>query len=133
MKRVTPVYLLLLLTAVPAFATGIVEPEPVPVALEDAVGTPVIIRGVISTYGNEPVTFLGILALPSENRDIMVDPDRTHTVSEETLFELTGELLPELRRWQATRVELRGVLEEASRGPGLPARVRVESFTLPDE
>jgi hypothetical protein len=121
---------LVLLTALPAFATGIVEETEM--TMEQAVGQSITVRGQLGTYGSEPMTFLGLLSADEPDQDVMQESGTALYIGPETLFELTGELLSELRRWQGSRIEITGILARQSTAPGIPAQVDVRSFSLPE-
>lgn len=110
-------------------ATGVVEEE---LTMKEAVGREIVVTGVLGTYGNEPVTFLGLLAVGEPDQDALPEPGYSLLIPDETLLELTGPLSPELQRWQGNRVEIRGALVHEATGPGMPARVAVTSFSIPD-
>lgn len=111
-------------------ATGVVEEEEL--TMREAVGREIVVTGVLGTYGNEPVPFLGLLAMGEPNQDTLPEPGYSLLIPEETLLELTGSLSPELQQWQGNRIEIRGTVVHEATGPGMPARVEVTSFSFPD-
>lgn len=104
---------------------------------EDAVGTTVVVCGRIAVYGNEPHTYVGLLARPEEQPECTGGEDALAAgrlrLAEELVFRIAGEPAPELRALQGRRTSVVGVLESAGEPPAPPPLVRVESYRLLDE
>lgn len=118
-----------------AFVAGVASPtgivEKTEVTMEEAIGREITLRGVVATYGSEPITYLGLLTTGAPAQDGLPAPAEELLVADETVFELVGELVAELDRWQGSSVELTGTLIRESAGPGMHAAIEVRSFSLP--
>ncbi len=86
------------------------EPERVPEGSGDDV---VEISGRVTVTGSDPHVMLVL-------------------VGAEEHYELVGEHAPALWHLQQRRVAVRGRVVRAAHGPGFPAQLQVEEFSLPD-
>ncbi|MFW5688885.1 MAG: hypothetical protein ACOC1U_04860 [Spirochaetota bacterium] len=114
-------------------AFALPAPEPRPIELEEAVGEMLVVEGTINLYGNVPHTFLGLLAAPDGELEVVGGEPRAVAADDALLFRLQGKLTPELERLQGRRVVARGELLGAGAPPALPAVLRVMSYEAIEE
>ena len=92
---------------------------------EEAVGTTVVVCGRIALYGNEPHTYVGLLALPEEQSECTGGENALTAgrlrLAGETVFRIEGELASGLESLQSRRASVVGVLEAAGEPPAPPA------------
>jgi hypothetical protein len=104
---------------------------------EEAVGTTVVVCGRIALYGNEPHTYVGLLARPEEQPECTADDDALTAgrllLEDDTVFRIEGEPASELQSLQSRRASVVGELESAGEPPAPPPLLRVESYRLLDE
>jgi hypothetical protein len=106
--------------------------------MTDAVGERVIVSGTLNRFGNEPHTFLGVLVTPEtppvlDSTDGRLRDGRVLVLDRERVFELEGDLVSELDRYQGQRVTVHGVLSSGTRNALPPAVVFVEAYTTESE
>lgn len=118
-------------------AAGLGRSEPVldpGVRPEEAFGTTVVVCGRIAVFGNEPHTYLGLLARPEEQPECTRGDDALTAarlrLADERVFRIEGEPAAELRALQGRRASVVGMLESTGEPPAPPPLLRVESYRL---